>query len=411
MTSLPRNGIIPKPMTKNLPAILGGTPAFQELLPMVRPVVPPLAEMADGIEAILSSGMLTKGRYVRQFEQEIAEHLGVKHAIAVSSCTSGMMLVHKALGLRGEVVVPSFTFMATVSALVWAGLRPVFADVDRATHNLAPQAAEAAITPRTSAIVAVHQFGNPADIAALQDVARRHGLKLIFDAAHGFGACYQGEPVGRQGDAQIFSLSPTKLLTTGEGGIVATNDDALAEKIRMGREYGNDGYYDSAFAGLNARMPELSALLGLHSLKRLEVAARHRNEIVALFREVLETVPGIGFQQVRPGDRHSYREITITVEAEAFGLTRDELALALAKENIDTRKYYQPPVHRQTAYLSFYDGQPLPHTDWLAENALSLPIWSDMSVEVATGICQAIRRIYEYARQVRQQLQQTKKQL
>ena len=201
-----------------------------------------------------------------------------------------------------------------LDVLIWAGLRPVFADVDRATNNLGPAAAEAAITPQTTAIVAVHQFGNPADIIGLRAVAKKHGLKLIFDAAHGAGAHYRGEPVGKQGDAQIFSLSPTKLLITGEGGIVATNDDGLAEKIRMGREYGNDGNYDSAFAGLNARMPEFNAMLGLHSLKRLEQAAEHRNETVALFREVLESVPGIGFQQVRSDDRHSYREISITIE-------------------------------------------------------------------------------------------------
>lgn len=371
---------------------------------MVRPVLPTFDEMADGIQRILESGMVTKGPFMRQFEQAIAEHLGVKHAIAVSSCTSGMMLVHKALDLQGEVILPSFTFMATASAAVWAGLRPVFADVDRETNNLDPAAAEAAITPRTVAIVAVHQFGNPADIAGLQRVAERHGLKLIFDAAHGFGARYQGEPVGKQGDAQIFSLSPTKLLITGEGGIVATNDDALAERIRMGREYGNDGNYDSAFPGLNARMPEFNALLGLHSLKRLEEAARHRNEIVALFQELLGRLPGIGFQKVRPGDRHSYRELSITIDAEAFGLTRDEVALALDAENIDTRKYYYPPIHRQKAYQQYYDGRPLPNTDWLSTNSLSLPMWSNMSEAVATKVCQAFERLHENASQVRRKL-------
>lgn len=391
-------------MSKTLPAILGGQPSFPEKIPMVRPVLPGIDEMAEGIQQILESGIVTKGPFMRQFEQAIAEHLGVKHAVAVSSCTSGMMLVHKALDLQGEVILPSFTFMATASAAVWAGLRPVFADVDRETNNLDPAAAEAAITPKTVAIVAVHQFGNPADIAGLQDVARRHGLKLIFDAAHGFGARYQGEPVGKQGDAQIFSLSPTKLLITGEGGIVATNDDALAERIRMGREYGNDGNYDSAFPGLNARMPEFNALLGLHSLKRLEDAARHRNEIVALFQELLGHLPGIGFQKVRPGDRHSYRELSITIDAEAFGLTRDEVALALAAENIDTRKYYYPPIHRQKAYQHYYDGRPLPNTDWLSNNSLSLPMWSNMSEVVAKKICQAFERLHEHAPQVRRQL-------
>lgn len=391
-------------MSKTLPAILGGQPSFPEKIPMVRPVLPGFDEMAEGIQQILESGIVTKGPFMRQFEQAIAEHLGVKHAVAVSSCTSGMMLVHKALDLQGEVILPSFTFMATASAAVWAGLRPVFADVDRETNNLDPAAAEAAITPKTVAIVAVHQFGNPADIAGLQDVARRHGLKLIFDAAHGFGARYQGEPIGKQGDAQIFSLSPTKLLITGEGGIVATNDDALAERIRMGREYGNDGNYDSAFPGLNARMPEFNALLGLHSLKRLEDAARHRNEIVALFQELLGRLPGIGFQKVRPGDRHSYRELSITIDAEAFGLTRNEVALALAAENIDTRKYYYPPIHRQKAYQPYYDGHPLPNTEWLSENSLSLPMWSNMSEEVATKICQALERLHEHALQIRRKL-------
>jgi len=392
-------------MTENTPALLGGKPLFDHMLPMVRPVLPSLEEISEEVKNILATGMVTKGPYMRRFEEEMAAHLGVKHAVAVSSCTSGMMLVHQALGLRGDVVVPSFTFMATVSALVWAGLRPVFADVDARTFNLDPAAAEAAITPQTTAIVAVHQFGNPADIDGLQQVARKHGLKLIFDAAHGAGALYQGEPVGKQGDAQIFSLSPTKLLITGEGGIVATNDDALAAKIRMGREYGNDGNYDSAFAGLNARMPELSAVLGLHSLQRLEEAARHRNETVALFHEVLGRLPGIGFQSVRPGDRHSYREISITIDPAQFGLTRDELALALAAENIDTRKYYFPPVHQQTAYRSFYDGRPLPNTDWLATNSLSLPMWSNMSEEVSLGICRAIEHAHLHASEIRQRLE------
>ncbi|MBI4731717.1 MAG: DegT/DnrJ/EryC1/StrS family aminotransferase [Chloroflexi bacterium] len=384
-------------MKNNLPAILGGKPAFPELVQMVRPVLPSFSEMAGDVENILSTGMVTKGRFMREFEQALSVHLGVKHAVAVSSCTSGMMLTHKALELSGDVIVPSFTFMATVSALVWAGLCPIFVDVDRATNNLDPAAAEAAITPQTTAIIAVHQFGNPADIVALEEIANRHSLKLIFDAAHGAGACYQGVPVGKQGTAQIFSLSPTKLLISGEGGIVATNSDDLAAKIRMGREYGNDGNYDSAFAGLNARMPEFNALLGMRSLENLEAAAQHRNETVALFQEVLGRLPGIGFQQVRAGDRHSYRELSITIESDSFGLTRDELALALAAENIDTRKYYQPPIHMQTAYRSYYDGRPLPNTDWLSSHSLSLPMWSNMSTDVSLGICETIQRLHENA--------------
>lgn len=377
-----------------LPAILGGQPAFENKIHIVRPVLPGFNDLTAGVTEMLDTGMVTKGKHLETFENAIAAYLGVKHAIGVSSCTSGLMLTYRGLGLSGEVVVPSFTFMATVSALVWSGLRPVFADVNRETTNLDPEAAEAAITPQTTAIVAVHNFGTPADVARLQSVADRHGLKLIFDAAHGFGALYQGRPVGSQGDAQVYSLSPTKLLIAAEGGIVATQDDRLAAFIRKGREYGNDGNYDSDFNGLNARMPEFNALLGLKSLEALEAAAESRNSYASMFQEVMGRLPGIGFQSIRNGDRSSYKDFSITVDAAAFGLSRDELAQALAAENIDTRKYYDPPVHRHKAYSQYYDGRPLPNTDWLAANSLSFPIWSKMDADVLERICTAVEQIH-----------------
>ncbi len=385
-----------------LPAILGNSPLFDYKIHIVNPVLPNLSKMSDGIEDILHSGMVTKGQHLRAFEKAVANHLRVRHAVAVSSCTTGLMLTYQCLGLTGDVVVPSFTFMATVSALVWNGLQPVFADVDVGTTNLDPKAAEAAITPKTTAIVAVHNFGNPADIEALEDIAERHNLKLIFDAAHGFGALYQGVPVGPQGDAQVYSLSPTKLLITGEGGIVATNDDDLAESIRIGREYGNSGNYDSAFAGMNARMPELNALMGLHSLEMLEEAAVRRNNSIDIYHEQLGQIPGIAFQEVKVGNRNSYKDFSITIDPEKFGLNRDELALALEAENVDTRKYYEPPVHRQTAYKHFaYSSNGLRNTEFLSERSLSLPVWSNISDEIIMGICQAIRRIFESAKAVR----------
>ncbi len=388
----------------DLPAALGGKPVFASKVQIVRPLLPDFADMTEEVQSILKSGMVTKGQYLQAFEQAIAQHLGVEHVIAVSSCTSGLMLTYKALGLTGDVVVPSFTFMATVSSLVWCGLRPVFADVDPDTTNLDPAAAEAAITPNTSAIVAVHNFGNPADIEGLRAVARRHNLKLVFDSAHGFGSLYQGKPVGGQADAHIFSLSPTKLLIAGEGGIVSTNDAELAGKLRMGREYGNSGNYDSAFAGLNARMAEFNAILGLHSLSLLAGAAESRNETASYFQEMMGRLPGIGFQKVMPGNRNSYKDFSITVDPAAFGLNRDQLAQALQAENVDTRKYYEPPVHRQTAYQQYYNGSILPNTDWLSERSLSFPMWSQMEPEVMTGICQAVERIYEHREALREKL-------
>jgi dTDP-4-amino-4,6-dideoxygalactose transaminase len=386
----------------DVPAILGGSPVFGSKINIVRPVMPDFAEVAGGVEGILRSGMVTKGEYLKAFEKAVREHLGVKHAVAVSSCTSGLMLTYRSLGLTGDVIVPSFTFMATVSAMVWAGLRPIYVDVDAGTTNMDPAVVEAAITPETSAIVAVHNFGNPAEIDALKAIADKHGLKLIFDAAHGFGALYQGQPVGKQGDANIFSLSPTKLLITGEGGIVATNNDELAEKIVMGREYGNSGSYDSAFAGLNSRMPEFNALLGLRSMVRLEDAAQSRNLAAEQYQEMLGHLPGVHFQQIRPGNRCSYKDLSIVFDPDQFGLTRDELGVAMAAENIDTRKYYEPPVHRQTAYQHFYSGQALPSTEWLSRNSLSFPMWSNMEPQVVMNIAGAIQRVYQNRAAVRE---------
>jgi dTDP-4-amino-4,6-dideoxygalactose transaminase len=390
---------------RSMPAILGGEPTFQQKIPIVRPVLPDYDELKDGIQTILHSGRITKGEFLDAFETEIAQHLGVKHAIAVSSCTSGLMLSLQSMQLSGEVIVPSFTFMATVSALVWCGLRPVFVDVDVESTNLSPHSVAQAITPQTSAILAVHNFGNPADIDALASLAENNNLRLVFDAAHGFGSRYCGKPVGGQGSAQIFSLSPTKLLISGEGGLVASNDDEVAIRVRYGREYGNSGDYDSILAGLNARMPELNALVALKSLKQLEIAAQSRNKTAELYIDILGRLPGVGFQSIQAGNRSSYKDFSITIEPEVFGLSRDQLALALLAENIDTRKYYQPPVHRQSAYRHYYNGQPLPNTEWLSEHSLSFPIWSRMEPEMTKEICYAVQRVHEYRREIQDHLE------
>ncbi|MGB9898518.1 MAG: DegT/DnrJ/EryC1/StrS family aminotransferase [Anaerolineae bacterium] len=385
------------------PAILGNTPVFRERLPIVQPTLPPFEAIASQVEEILSTGMLTKGKYLRLFEERLAEYLGVRHAVCVSSCTLGLALTYQGLELKGEVIVPSFTFMATVHPLVWVGVEPVFVDIDPHTWNIDPAKVEEAITPRTSGIVAVHNFGNPADVEILEDIARRHGLRLVFDAAHGFGALYQGKPVGGYGDAEVFSLSPTKLLVAGEGGVVATNDDALAEHIRIAREYGNDGRYGSNFPGLNARMPEFNAILGLKSLEMLEENAERRNQVVKRIRERLERLPGLNFQAIRPGNRCSYKDLSVLVDESKFGLTRDQLAQALDAENIETRKYHDPPVHTHNTYRHLRERHVgrLPVTEWVAPRSLSLPIYSHMDEAIADGICYAIERIYAHADAVR----------
>jgi dTDP-4-amino-4,6-dideoxygalactose transaminase len=266
----------------------------------------------------------------------------------------------------------------------------VFADIDPRTANIDPDSVEKVITPDTCAIIAVHNFGNPADIEALERIALDHGMPLIFDSAHGFGSLYRGEPLGAQGSVQVFSMSPTKLLVAGEGGIVATNDDELAHMVRMGRDYGMGEGYDSQFAGLNARLPEISALMALHGLNNLEQSVKRRNEIAGVYRSRLAEIPGLGFQQIDPENRSSYKDFTIFIDEGLFGVSRDTLSKELRYRNIDTRAYYNPPVHKQTAYKSFYKGEDLHHTEDLSNSALSVPIWSHMPDDVVEGVCDSI---------------------
>jgi dTDP-4-amino-4,6-dideoxygalactose transaminase len=386
------------------PAILGGAPTSHEWIPIVRPLLPTFRDLVSEVEELISTGQLTKGKHLAEFERTLSEHLGVRNVVAVSSCTMGLFLCYKALGLTGNAVVPSFTFMATVSSLVLAGVEPTYADADLGTMNLDLERAEAVITPDTSAIVAVHNFGNPVDVERLTALTTRRGLKLVFDAAHGLGTLYRGRPLGAHGDASVFSLSPTKLVIAGEGGAVATNDDALAERIRLLREYGMISGYDTVQPGLNGRLPELSALLAVKSLAMLNAAVEHRNRVAEEYRAKLAGIPGIGFQSIRQEDRSSYKDFTITVDETGLGLTRDQLAAALKAENIDTRSYYSPPVHAQTAFRVFYRGEDLHNTVSLARRCLSLPMWSHMDSDTVHRVCSAIARIQAHAKELTKSL-------
>lgn len=384
-----------------LPAILGGSPVFDKPVPITQPTIPPTAVLLKKYKQVLKSGMLTNAENVLKFEKMSAEYLGVKHAVAVNSCTGGLMLIMKCLGLAGEVIVPSFTFHATAHAIVWNGLKPVFVDCDPETYNIDVGEIVSAITPGTSAILAVHVFGNPADVESLQKVSEKYNLKLLFDAAHGFGSKRKGKNVGGFGDAESFSLSPTKLLTSGEGGMVTTNDGELARKIRVGRNYGDAGTYDCEFSGFNARMTEFSALLGIESLKFLEKNVRSRNKMVGLYKKFLATLPGISFQKINDGDRSSFKDFSIYINEAKFGLDRNELFDSLLAEKIIVKKYFYPPVHRQKTFLTC-NNKNLNNTDRISENVLSLPLYSHISSETVGKICLAVNNIYINRNKIKQ---------
>lgn len=379
---------------RKVPAVLGGRAVFSSPLPITTPTISASQSMLRAIGRVVNSRQLTNGNEVRKFEKAIERYLGVRHAIALGSCTSGLMLILRVLGLRGEVILPSFTFHATAHAIIWNGLKPVFVDCDPETYNINPREAEKAITPKTAAIMAVNIFGNSADIEALGKIARKHGLKLIFDSAHAFGTKYQGKNAGGFGTAESFSLSPTKLLTAGEGGIVTTNDDELAAKIKMGRNYGDPGSYDPEFSGLSSRMGELNAILGMFSLNTLEKNVKRRNRAANLYRKHLSNIPGLSFQKINEGDRSSYKDLSILVDRSVFGLSRDQIYTALLAENIIVKKYFYPPVHRIRAFRNCQNRHKLPVTEKISDNSLSLPLFSHIDDESIETVCQAIGDIY-----------------
>jgi dTDP-4-amino-4,6-dideoxygalactose transaminase len=379
--------------TDDEPAIAGGRPAFPDGLRLVRPSIPDREKVSGALTRILDTGILTNGPYVSELERLASDYLGVSHCVAVSSCTAGLMLVLKASGLTGEVVLPSFTFAATAHAVAWNGLRPVFADIDARSLTLDPEAALKASGIRTSAILATHTFGTPCQASALMDAADLNGIKLFFDAAHAFGSSYHGMQVGRFGHAEVFSLSPTKVLVAGEGGIISTNDDVLAERCRIGRDYANPGDYDCLFVGLNARMSEIHAAIAILSLEGLDERVRRRNEIASLYCEDLSDVRGISFPEVPAEYRSTFKDFTILIDAEEFGMGAEELGRVLAAEGIETRRYYSPPVHRMKAYRFAGPQNDLPVTDRVSSQVLTLPLASDMIDEEIRGVARSIERI------------------
>jgi dTDP-4-amino-4,6-dideoxygalactose transaminase len=383
----------------DLPAIHGGRPLFSQRFRFIRPSLPSLETVLGKYRTAYDNGLITNADLVGKFEAAVAERLGVKHAVAVSSCTSGLMMVERAFGLTGEIIIPSFTFFATGHSARWNGLTPVFADCEPDTWNVDVTDVERKITPRTSALLIVHLYGNPANVDALTEIAKRHNLKLIFDGAHAFGSQYRGRPVGQFGDAEVFSLSPTKLLVAGEGGLVTTNDDTLAKAIRGMRNYGDTGSYDPQWLGMNARMSEFNAALGLAGLPEVDDRVRRRNQIAKMYTELLSSLPGLRFQTVHPKDVNTYKDYSIHVTPEQFGLTRDQLAEGLLAENIETKKYFYPPMHMQTLYRSFYNAakKDLQRTEEVTGGILSLPIYEALPDSTIETVAHAIHRLAAYA--------------
>jgi dTDP-4-amino-4,6-dideoxygalactose transaminase len=392
------------------PAILGGSPAFSKLIPIVRPNIDRYAaEITPNIDAVLKSNMVTSvDLKLKEFEQGVERTLGVTHAVAVSTCTNAMILSLQALGLHGqEIITPSFTFSATSHALYWNNCQIRFADIDPETFTISIASIKENLTPKTKAILAVHMYGNPCDIDAINALAKEKGLKVIYDAAHAFGSSYHGRKIGSFGDAECFSLSPTKLLTTVEGGLVTTKNPELVKAIKLDRNYGNYPDFTCDRPGLNARMSEVNAVIGLAQLSDVDLFVAHRNEYAERFTKNLSTLPGLTFQKIRDGCVATRKDFGFVVDPAAFGLSRDELAEALKKENVMTKFYFYPPMHQITPYKNIAHKS-LVHTERISKNVICLPIFNFMDDHMIDTMCNAVIRIRNHAQDIKKKIHQEK---
>jgi len=368
---------------------------MKKTIPITRPTLEKFSAYEPMFKKSIEGGMLTMNETMREFEKKTAHYLGVKHCVAVSTCTAGLMLVMRGLALRGEVIMPSFTFSASGLPVVWNNLKPVFVDIDPDTFTVDTAAIEKLITPKTSAIFVTHVFGVPADTKKLESIARKHGLKLIFDAAHAFGSSRGKTKVGNFGDAEVFSCSPTKVLTTGEGGIVATNDDALAEYVRRGRNYGDDGHSPVPFAGLSARMSEFHAAIGLVSLGGLKKNLKRRIASAEYFKkQMLKIEPRLKFQKIPQDVQTTYKDLSLYIDPELHGYSRDDLQEYFATQGIMARKYFYPALHKHATYA--YAKKPkVPITDLVAVRVLSLPLYSHITKDDIDYTVRAFKKFHD----------------
>lgn len=375
-------------------AIFGGVPAFQEQLHVGRPNIGNRDRFLERVNDILDRKWLTnKGPYVQEIEQRIADFIGVKHCIATSNGTVALEIAIRAADLKGEVIVPSMTFIATPHALQWLGITPVFCDIDPKTHNLNPNHLEKMITPQTTGIIGVHLWGRSCNIEALAEIARQRNLKLLYDAAHAFGCSHKGQMIGNFGDMEVFSFHATKFFNTLEGGAIVTNDDELATKIRLMKNFGFIGYDNAISVGTNGKMNEVSAAMGITLLDDLDelISVNHSNYKV--YQQELKGIPGIKLVTYNGAEKNNYQHIILEIDEAVTQIKRDQLVNILYAENVLARRYFYPGCHRMEPYRSILPdaGLYLPETEKLVERLISLPTGTAIGSQEISKICQIIR--------------------
>lgn len=364
-------------------AINGALPAFDVQLHVGRPNIGDRADFLRRVETMLDCRWLSNnGPLLQEFETKVAAYLGVKHCVAMCNGTIALEIAIRALELKGEVIIPSYTFIATAHALHWQEITPVFADIDPATHTIDPSAVRRMITPRTTGIIGVHLWGRGAPHAELQAIADEYNLKLMYDAAHAFGCSLGGTMIGNFGACEVLSFHATKFFNTFEGGAVVTNDDVLADKMRLMRNFGFSGFDNVIYPGTNGKMVEVCAAMGLTNLDYIDtvIAANRRN--YEAYRDGIAGIPGLSLVTYDETERNNYQYVVLEVGDE-YPVGRDEIIAALHAENILARKYFWPGCHGMKPYRDLYPHARLmlPNTERVAERVIVMPTGTTMEVD------------------------------
>jgi len=374
-------------------AVCGGSPAFSEPLLVGRPNIADRERLFARFNDMLDRRWLSNnGPFVQEFERRLCALMGVRHCIPVCNATIGLEIAIRAAQLHGEVIVPSYTFVATAHALQWQEITPVFCDVDERTHNLDPAQVERLITPRTTGIIGTHVWGRPCDIDALAEIARRRNLTLMFDAAHAFACSYGGRMIGGFGRAEVFSFHATKFLNSFEGGAIATNDDELAARIRLMKNFGFAGFDKVVFIGTNGKMTEVCAAMGLTSLEGLDALVDVNRRNYHAYVQGLASVPSVSLLGYDESERCNFQYIVIELDSSA-GLSRDEVVAMLTAENVIARRYFWPGCHRMEPYRSYFPhaGLLLPNTERMSERVIVLPTGTAVSPQDVDVLCGVLR--------------------
>jgi dTDP-4-amino-4,6-dideoxygalactose transaminase len=390
-------------------AIFGGRPSFGDFLHVGRPNIGDRERFLTRVNDMFDRRWLSNdGPFAQELERKIEVLLGVKHCLVMCNATVALEITARALKLKGEVILPSFTFIATAHSLQWQEITPVFCDVDPLTHNIDPNKVENLITPRTSGILGVHVWGRACEIDKLSALAHKHNLRLMFDAAHAFGCTHQGRMIGGFGDAEVFSFHATKFFNTFEGGAVTTNDDALAEQIRSMRNFGFAGLDNVTSIGTNGKMSEVSAAMGLSSMESMDEFIETNHVNYQVYSRALTGLPGIRLMKFDEKEKNNYQYVVMEIEEDDAGLDRDLLVKILTAENILVRRYFYPGCHQMEPYRSYYPnaGLVLPQTEKLTLKTMQLPTGTAVGEKDIIHICELIRFISANAAEIRDRLKQ-----